>query len=47
VLHVFSFAITAVSGTIGLDREGESFKHLVASAQSLMSPAKNSTAQGQ
>ncbi len=47
VLHVFSFTITGVSGTIGLDREGESFKHLVASAQGLMSLAKSSTAQNQ
>lgn len=36
VLHVFGFLVIAVFGTIGLDREGESFKHLTTAAQGLL-----------
>ncbi len=41
VLHLFSFALIAVFGTVGLDREGESFKHLTASAQAMIASARN------
>lgn len=40
VAHVLSFAITGVFGTMGLDREGESFGHLAAAAQSVMASAR-------
>ncbi|MEK7327098.1 MAG: lysylphosphatidylglycerol synthase transmembrane domain-containing protein, partial [Chloroflexota bacterium] len=41
VAHLLSFAITGVFGTIGLDREGESFKHLASAAQSVMASARS------
>jgi uncharacterized protein (TIRG00374 family) len=41
VAHLLSFAITGVFGTIGLDREGESFKHLASAAQNVMASARS------
>ena len=41
VLHLFSFALIAVFGTVGLDREGESFKHLTASARAMIASARS------
>jgi len=38
VLHLSTFAIAAVLGVIGLDREGESFKHLAAAASRVAHP---------
>lgn len=40
LLHVLSFVLIGVLGTIGLDREGESFKHITASAQSMLASAR-------
>jgi hypothetical protein len=36
-LHVSTFVVAAVMGVIGLDREGESLKHLAAAARGVMS----------
>jgi uncharacterized membrane protein YbhN (UPF0104 family) len=41
VAHLLSFAITGVFGTIGLDREGESFKHLASAAQNVMASVRS------
>ena len=41
VLHVATFLEVAVFGVIGLDREGESFGHLAAAAQNLMTAKRN------
>lgn len=38
--HIFSFVITAVSGVIGLDREGEKFGHLITAAQNAMTAVR-------
>lgn len=41
VLHIATFVLIAILGTIGLDREGESFKHLTASAQAMLAAARS------
>lgn len=38
--HIFGIAIYAVFGVIGLDREGESFRHLAASAQTVLASTR-------
>jgi hypothetical protein len=35
--HIYTFILTAVFGVWGLDREGESFGHIITATQSLMS----------
>jgi glycosyltransferase 2 family protein len=40
VSHLFGIAVYAVFGVIGLDREGESFQHLAASAQNLLASTR-------
>jgi len=34
--HIYTFVLTAIFGVIGLDREGESFGHIITAAQTLM-----------
>lgn len=40
MLHMVTFVLIAVLGTVGLEREGESFRHLTASAQALWASAR-------
>ncbi len=40
--HLQSFILTGIFGTIGLDREGESFSHLASAAQTVMASARPS-----
>ncbi len=39
--HIYTFIFTAILGVIGLDREGESFGHIVTAAQTVMAPARS------
>jgi uncharacterized protein (TIRG00374 family) len=38
--HIFSFVYTAITGIIGLDREGEKFSHIVTAAQTALRAAR-------
>lgn len=40
VAHVQSFLLVGILGTIGLDREGESFKHIASAAQNVMASVR-------
>jgi len=41
VLHLSTFLVAAVLGVIGLDREGESFKHLATAARGMLASPKS------